>query len=307
MVSMPSSPGSASSTNTVSEKLISPWPGLSRRDSFFEDDHLSQLIARGCSYFRAGVPLHLSGSAGLGKTTTALRIAEEMERPVVFMAGNQWLEASDFIGREVGKSTRTVVDKYIQSVRRTDGEERVDWRNAILADAMLSGSVLVYDEFTRASQEANSVLLSVLEEGVLIMTNRAAGQTVIQAHQEFRIILTSNPFDYIGVKDAPDALLDRMITLPMPAPSDDTIRGILIERTGLSTELVSYILSIVNKQGQGDGSRLRAALMIARVAAHMGQKMTLDADALGQIASDVLQGRRRALSGLNSVLQKEAS
>lgn len=304
---MSSSPGHDRLYASDPEQGFSPWPGLSRQDNFFEDDGLKRLIARGQAYVETGAPLHLSGPAGLGKTTIALRIAETIGRPVEFMAGNQWLEASDFIGREIGKTTRTVVDKYIQSVRRTDAHERKDWRQATLALAMRKGNVLVYDEFTRATPQANAVLLSVLEEGVLVTADPAVRGSVIEAHPEFRIILTSNPHDYVGVNGAPDALLDRMITLPIAQPGDDTIRGIMMHRTGVDEETAGRILSEVARHGHGDGSRLRATLMIARIVAHMARMGPISAEVLGQIASDVVQGRRRAMSGIAPISRKEAS
>lgn len=305
---MASSPSPVAPVANDLAQAPSPWPGLSRQSQFFEDEGLKRLVGRALAYVEAGVPLHLCGAAGMGKTTIALRIAENLGRPVSFMAGNQWLDASDFIGREVGKTTRTVVDKYIQSVRRTDAEERADWRDAILADAMRRGRVLVYDEFTRASPEANSILLSVLEEGVLVTTDRASGRSLIEAHPAFRIILTSNPHDYIGVNGAPDALLDRMVTLPMPPPSDQTIHGILMRRTKIKREAATRIISLVNTGGHGDASKLRRALLIARIAAHVGHGRNVSADTLKQIATDVLDGRHLAAGPVaEPPPQKEAS
>jgi gas vesicle protein GvpN len=273
----------------------SPWAGLSRKDSFFEDDAIRALLQRAETYVAAGTCLHLSGPAGLGKTTLAMLVAERIGRPVSFMTGNQWLEASDMIGREVGESTRTVVDKYIQSVRRTDTEVRADWRASILALSMQNGYTLVYDEFTRASPEANSVLLSVMEEGVLVTTDRASKRSYIEAHPDFRIILTSNPHDYIGVNGAPDALLDRMVTLSVPRPSARTMAGIIALRSGLdpvtSKRIVALVQSVQKKDQTVHGSQLRAALSIARIATHMKHAGPLGDDALAMVATDVLAGR----------------
>jgi gas vesicle protein GvpN len=211
------------------------------------------------------------------------------------MTGNQWLEASDFIGREVGQSSRTVVDKYIQSVRRTDAEVRADWKDSILSLSMQRGYTLVYDEFTRASPQANSVLLSVLEEGVLVTTDRASKRSYVEAHPDFRIILTSNPHDYIGVNGAPDALLDRVVTLSLPKPSAATMSGIVSLRTGLdevtSARIVALVQSVQACSQMGQGSPLRAALSIARIARHMVSKGRLTEEALANIATDVLGGR----------------
>lgn len=290
----------------------SPWSGLSRGTDLFEDDAIRGLLQRAEAYVAAGTCLHLSGPAGLGKTTLALMVAERIGRPVSFMTGNQWLEASDFIGREVGQSSRTIVDKYIQTVRRTDAEVRVDWKESILALSMQRGYTLIYDEFTRATPQANSVLLSVLEEGVLVTSDRAAKRSYLEAHPDFRIILTSNPHDYVGVNGAPDALLDRMVTLSLPWPSAATIAGIVAQRSGLDALTSQRIVALVEavqgtarspaadgqngRQDTGQGSPLRTSLTIARIAAHMMKTGALDDTRLAETALDVLGGRGWSVS-----------
>ncbi|MEM9342710.1 MAG: AAA family ATPase [Pseudomonadota bacterium] len=272
-----------------------PWAGLDRRANFFEDDAIRDLVARAVDYATAGVCLHLSGTAGLGKTTLALRIAQEMGRPVAFMAGNEWLTSRDFVGSEVGSTATTVVDKYVQSVHRTERQTRADWRFSMLAHAMEQGNTLVYDEFTRATPEANATLLSVLEEGVLISTDPASPQDTILAHPEFRIILTSNPHDYVGVNSAPDAFLDRVLTLRMEEPGIDTISGIIALRTGLPTaesQRIARVVSAVRTSApNAQFSTLRSALLSARIAAPRCASGALPDTDLAQILTDVLTGR----------------
>ena len=272
-----------------------PWLGLGRGDRFYEDAAIRDTLDRALSYVRAGVCVNLSGAAGLGKTSLALRIAEELGRPISFMTGNEWLTASDFIGREVGQSTSTVVDKYIQSVRRSEIQTRADWKDAILAVSMQRGSTLVYDEFTRASPKANSPLLSVLEEGVLVATDQASLRPYVEAHPDFRIILTSNPHDYVGVNGAPDALVDRMVTLRLGAPPRATLAGIVAIRSGLDRGTERRIVDLVEGIRQDAESRslssMRASILIARIAALRLVEGGFDDAELAIIASDVLCGR----------------
>lgn len=272
----------------------SPWQGLSRA-RFFENVEIRAFLKRAGSYAAAGIPLHLTGPAGMGKTSLALRIAENLGRPVSFMSGNEWLTAEDFIGKEIGQCESTTVDRYVQSVRRTETSTRPDWEDGILAASMRNGYTLVYDEFTRATPQANSVLLSVIEEGVLVSSDRVARQTYIHAHPDFRILLTSNSSDYVGVNGAPDALVDRMVTIALPQPSVETMTGIAACRSGLDQRTCERIVRLVVHQhdpgGRGSGSALRAAIMVARIAAApRGGGQLCDRD-LAVIAGDVLRGR----------------
>ena len=273
----------------------SPWQGLSRKDTFHSSPALKTLLRKATEFVRAGVTINLAGSAGLGKTTLALRIAEDIGRPVAFMTGNQWLTTRDFVGREVGQTERTVIDKYVQSVRRTETESRSDWKSAILALSMQRGYTLVYDEFTRASPEANSALLSVLEEGVLVSTDRASDRSYISAHEDFRIILTSNPHDYAGVNGAPDAMMDRVVTFQIDTPDAAALAGIVTKRTGVDNRTAQVIARMVahahENSKTGDSSALRSAVLIGRVAAHTIRHARLRQDMLVDIAADILGGR----------------
>lgn len=273
----------------------SPWGGLSASRPFFENTEISATLTRAIFYARAGIPIHFQGTAGLGKTSLALAMAARLGRPVSFMAGNDWLHADDMIGKEVGQSSSSVVDKYIQSVRRSESHIRYDWAQSILATAMEQGHTLVYDEFTRSSAKANGILLSVLEEGVLISTNQVNMRSCLQAHPDFRIILTSNPHDYAGVNTTPDALLDRMVTFNLNAYSVDTRIGIVAARTGLALPISDRIVRLVDRLQQGmDGDHkcsMRAAILVARIAAMRLRSGTLSDALLAQITADVLNGR----------------
>lgn len=276
-----------------------PWLGLAPSENFFENEEIEGLIKRGQFYVRAGVPIHFQGPAGLGKTSLALAIADRLQRPVSVMTGNDWLDIDDMIGKEVGQSTTTVVDRYISRVRRSEQHVRYAWEHSILAEAMERGHTLVYDEFTRSSAKANGILLSVLEEGVLISTNQINQRTCLRAHPEFRIILTSNPHDYAGVNATPDALLDRMVTFSLGGYSIETRAGIVAARTGLPAEMATRIVGLLNDLFEPEtatNASLRAGILIARVAALRLRSGPLSDVLLAQIAADVLNGRGPAIS-----------
>ncbi len=269
-----------------------PWLGLQREHRFFENEEVAALVQRALFYARAGVPVHFQGTAGRGKTAVAMEIANRLGRDVRVMTGNDWLDVDDMIGKQVGQTTSSVVDKYIQRVRRSEATLRYDWKNSMLADAMVHGHTLVYDEFTRASAQANGILLSVLEEGVLIATDPLAPGEHIEAHPDFRIILTSNPDDYSGVNATPDALLDRMITFHMPRYSLETEGGVVATRTGIPTDLSMRIVKLVTALSTTEKAcSMRAAIMIAQIAAMRLRSAKLSDALLAQIGADVLRGR----------------
>ena len=275
---------------TDSGPSIGPDP-----EGFFESSEIVELVQRARGYAECGVAVHFTGPAGIGKTATAMRVADALGRPAALIAGHDWLNADDLIGREVGNSQTLIDDTYIQRVRRTEKRVRADWQVSVLAEAMIEGHTLIYDEFSRSSPQANAMLLSVLEEGMLIPSGRLGRQSAIHAHPDFRMILTSNPGDYAGVNETPDALLDRVVTFHLDGFSADTECGIVVERTGvpmaIARAIVSFIRELRNRPDPRLFPSMRASLLIARIAAARDRQEPLDLDGLVRIAGDVICGR----------------
>ena len=278
----------------------SPWSGIARGRSFFIDDAIRRLADKAILYTRAGICVHLRGAAGSGKTSLALHIAEELGRPVTFLAGNDGLTTTDFMGREVGQSSVSVVDRYVQTVRRTETMTRSEWKDSMLAVAMERGHTLIYDEFTRAPPEVNATLLTVLEEGVLVLTDQASERSAIRAHPCFRILLTSNPHDYVGVNSAPDALMDRVLTLSVDTPPIETLTGIVAQRSGLDRAMAGRIVRLVQAAQEATQApalaSIRTAIMIARVAAFARNDGAMPDEELAAAAADIFAGRGAAIA-----------
>lgn len=268
---------------------------------FFEDEDLGSLQSRALSYLAAGVAVHFQGPAGMGKTTLALRVAERMGRPVSFIAGDTWMTRADLVGREIGHSVRRVEDSYIASVRRVESQSRAEWQDAVLSTAMAEGHVLVYDEFTRASPETNAMLLSVLEEGVLVNPDPAATRPILRAHSDFRIVLTSNPEEYVGVNAAPDALMDRIVSFRLDTVTAATERGIVRAQTGLdgdeAARLVRLVRTLRAEGLPGLPISLRTTLLIARIIRAQSVPVDPADPRFLQICADVLAGRVGAEHG----------
>ena len=261
------------------------------RPGYVETPEIRRLLERASLYFNAGIPLHFRGGAGVGKSALARRLAEAHGRPISSMSGHDWLDDSDFVGRVVGQSQTQVVDNYIQSIRRSETSTRVDWSDALLAEAMEQGHTFIYDDFTCASPQANALLLPVLEEGILVATDRASLRPLIRAHPKFRIILTSNPADYVASNTAPDALLDRMVTLDLSGFDADTEAAVVSSKGGVEPAFARRIVACLRALPPDlSVSSLRTAIMIARATAALREKGP-DAPVVSAIARDVIAGR----------------
>jgi gas vesicle protein GvpN len=216
-----------------------------RPKGFVNTPAIEQLTIRALRYLQSGFSLHLRGPAGTGKTTLAMHLADLLNRPIVLIFGDDELKSSDLIGNQLGYTRKKVVDNFIHSVVKLEDELRQNWIDSRLTLACKEGFTLVYDEFNRSRPEVNNVLLSALEEKLLVLPPNNSRSEYIRVNPHFRAIFTSNPEEYCGVYGTQDALLDRLITIDMPEPDDATQQEILIQKIGISPEDAQRIIKIV--------------------------------------------------------------
>jgi MoxR-like ATPase len=102
------------------------------------------------------------------------------------------------------------------------------------------------------------------------------------------------------VNAAPDALMDRVLTLDVEEPPPGTLTGIVVTRTGIDEATAGRIVRLLGavragRPGVALGS-MRTAILIARIAAHGQREGELPAGVLATIAADVLCGRGAGIS-----------
>lgn len=247
---------------------------LNPRADFVATPYVQSMTERGLSYIRAGFPLHLAGPSGVGKTTLAMHLAHEIGRPVMLMTGDDEFGTSDLVGGATGYDRKRVVDRFIHSVKKVEESVREAWVDNRLTMACREGLTLVYDEFTRSRPEANNVLLSVLEEGVLVLPARRHGSSYLRVHPDFTAIFTSNPEEYAGVHRAQDALLERMVTLEVGAFDIETEIAVTKAKSGVSTVDAAVIVKIVREVrdllGDSHAPTVRSAVVLAKVVSREG-------------------------------------
>jgi gas vesicle protein GvpN len=270
-----------------------------------ETPYVARVSERALGYVRAGFPVHFRGPSGVGKTTLALHVAHRLGRPVMLMVGDDEFGTSDLVGSQAGYRRRRVVDNFIQSVRKTEDDVAPRWVDNRLTVACREGLTLVYDEFTRSRPEANNALLSVLEEGVLVLPARQRGGTdYLRVHPDFTAVFTSNPVEYAGVHQAQDALFERMVTIDLDSFDEGSETAIVRARSGVSEADALSIVRLVHAcrvaLGGTDRHTVRSAIVIARVVAQQGAVARAGDPVFEQACQDVLSSEagRRGWNGL---------
>ena len=236
---------------------------------FVSTPSVERIAARALRYLQSGYSVHLRGPAGTGKTTLGLHLADMLARPIMLIFGDDEFKTSDLIGNQSGYTRKKVVDNYIHSVVKVEDELRHNWVDSRLTLACREGFTLVYDEFNRSRPEVNNVLLSALEEKLLVLPPSNNRSEYIRVNPHFRAIFTSNPEEYCGVHATQDALMDRLVTINMPEPDELTQQEILVQKTEVDRASALMIVRLVKgfrvRTGSEKTSGLRSCLMLAKV------------------------------------------
>ena len=282
-------------------------------DRFVSTPSVERVTQRASRYLESGYSVHLRGPAGVGKTTLALHLAHLREQPIFLMIGDDEFKTSDLIGNKSGYTRKKLVDNYIHTVLKVEDELKHNWIDSRLTLACKEGFTLIYDEFNRSRPEVNNVLLSVLEEKMLVLPPSQNQSEYIQVHPQFRVILTSNSEEWTGVHATQDALLDRVVTIGMEQPDISTEQNIVIQKTGINPLTAEVIIKLVRSVRQRvdkeDLGSLRSALMISKVCHDHDIPLGGKDSSFSDLCADILISRanlprQEALKQLDEVLEE---
>lgn len=262
------------------------------RVSIVATDRICRQTDRLALYLQANHALHLRGAAGTGKTLLALRVAAASGRPVSFITGAAAHAQGGVLGGHAGVRTKQIVDRLVPSLTKTETETALVWFDHDLTAACRHGHVLVYDEFTRAPAGANDVLLSVLEERLLVLPAAEGERSVVSVHPDFRMVLTSNPHDRASVANPSTALLDRLMTVDLSEIARGEEIEIVSVRTGLDRDSAGRIVDLVRDvrkaRLQTLAPTIRASLMIAGIVKGQSWRAAASDERFVALCHDVL-------------------
>lgn len=266
-----------------------------RKPGFIENDRIRDLSNRIRTYLKAGIPVHLRGPAGCGKTSIAMHVARCLQRPQVIVVGDKNLTTADLVGAKSGYQKTRVVDNFVNSVSRVEENVTQGWQDHRLTIACREGYTFIYDEFNRSPAEANNVFLSVIEERILVMPSHARHEEFIRVDPRFALILTSNPTEYAGTHVVQDALADRMITIDLDHNDRTTEVDITAAKSAAPRQMVECVVDFVrayrDSGAYDQAPTMRASIMLAKILHAGGIPLTTDNQILGQIIADVLDAK----------------
>lgn len=174
----------------------------------------------------AGRDLVLEGPPGTSKTTILKAITAEWGIPLVFVEGNADLTPSKLVGHF--NPARVLREDYSADT----------FVPGPLLQAMTRGGFLYIEEFNRAPEDTLNTLLTAIADRQVDVPR--AGLFV--AAPTFRVIASMNPFDNIGTTRLSTSVSDRLNRVVVGYQDEESERGIVRLRTGLSGALAERVV-----------------------------------------------------------------
>jgi nitric oxide reductase NorQ protein len=226
------------------------------------------------------MPMVLKGPTGCGKTRFMEHMAWRLKRPLITLACNEDMTASDLVGRYLLDADGTV------------------WHDGPLTLAARYGAICYLDEVVEARQDT-TVIIHPLTDDRRILPLDKRGE-LVHAHPDFQLVVSYNPGYQSITKDLKQSTKQRFGALDFHYPSAAIESAIVIHESGVADEVAAKLVGIAHKsralRGRGleEGISTRmlihaGALIKLGIAPHMACRLAMtkpltdDEDVLGAL------------------------
>ena len=192
------------------------------------------------------MPIMLKGPTGCGKTRFVEYMAWKLGKPLITVACNEDMTASDLVGR------------YLLDASGTR------WQDGPLAVAARHGAICYLDEVVEARQDT-TVVIHPLTDARRVLPLEKKGE-MIEAHSDFQIVISYNPGYQSLMKDLKQSTKQRFGALDFNYPEHDIEAEIVAHESGINLEMAKNLVHIGerarNLKGHGLDEGLSTRMLI---------------------------------------------
>ncbi len=196
--------------------------------------------------YDARLPMMVKGPTGCGKSRFIEYMAWRLKRPLVTVACNEDMTASDLVGR-------FLLDK--------DGTK---WQDGPLTAAARMGAICYLDEVVEARQDTTVVIHPLTDHRRNLPLDKKG--ELVHAHADFQLVISYNPGYQAAMKDLKQSTKQRFGALDFNYPDRDIEIEIVAHESGVSTDVAGKLVSVAersrNLKGHGLDEGLSTRMLI---------------------------------------------
>ncbi len=199
------------------------------------------------------LPVMVKGPTGCGKSRFVEYMAWKLGKPLISVACNEDMTASDLVGR-------FLLDK--------DGTR---WEDGPLTIAARIGGICYLDEVVEARQDTTVVIHPLTDHRRMLPLDKKG--EVVEAHPDFQLVISYNPGYQSLMKDLKQSTKQRFTALEFDYAGAETEAAILHQETGLDGERCGKLIDVAHRgrklkgHGLDEGISTRLLVYAARLIA----------------------------------------
>jgi len=196
--------------------------------------------------YNARMPMMLKGPTGCGKSRFVEYMAFRLGRPLITVACNEDMTASDLVGR-------FLLDK--------DGTK---WQDGPLTTAARIGAICYLDEVVEARQDTTVVIHPLTDHRRTLPLDKKG--ELIEAHADFQLVISYNPGYQSLMKDLKQSTKQRFGALDFTYPEADKETAIVARESGVDADVAGKLVQIAhrarNLKGHGLDEGISTRLLV---------------------------------------------
>ena len=173
------------------------------------------------------MPMMLKGPTGCGKTRFVEYMAWKLGKPLITVACNEDMTASDLVGRFLLDANGTT------------------WQDGPLAVAARHGAICYLDEVVEARQDT-TVVIHPLTDNRRVLPLEKKGE-LVHAHPDFQLVISYNPGYQSLMKDLKQSTKQRFGALDFNYPEHDVESEIVAHESGVASDVADKLVSIAER------------------------------------------------------------
>lgn len=196
--------------------------------------------------YAARLPVMVKGPTGCGKSRFIEYMAWKLNKPLITVACNEDMTASDLVGR------------YLLDANGTR------WLDGPLTTAARIGAICYLDEIVEARQDTTVVIHPLTDHRRTLPLDKKG--ELIQAHADFQLVISYNPGYQSLLKDLKQSTKQRFTAFDFDYPAVSVETEILAKETGMDIDIAGKLVKIGttarNLKGHGLDEGISTRLLV---------------------------------------------